>query len=125
MYEMLDGELQVNYQITSVKYLERARLQGNVRSLLHLWEIYSNGSQHIDTDSTKVYAYIWLQTHLWIAQYRHDSRRTPEEREGLVAMKLEFLEHQTSKMGLSELTVAMQLAEQILRANDDCCLDRG
>jgi TPR repeat protein len=125
MYETVDGDLQANYQMTSVEFLERAWLQGNVRSLLHLWEIYGNGSPHIDADSTKAYAYIWLQTHLRIAQYRSDSRRAPEEREELVAMKLEFLQHQTSKMRLSELNRALQLAEEILRANNDCCFDRG
>ena len=112
------------YSTASLENLERAWKQGKVHALHELSEIYRAGSESILPDRVKASAFLYLNTHLRVIQIeRRDPMPEGFPAQDLIAGKKEFLEQQMLQLRPSEVDAALEMAEELLRNNPDCCFD--
>jgi hypothetical protein len=112
------------YSTAGVEILERAWKQGRVHALHELSEIYSAGSESIQPDRVKASAYLYLNTHLRVIQIeRRDPMPEGFPAQDLIDGKTEFLEQQMLQLRPFEVDAALEMAEDLLRNNPDCCFD--
>lgn len=112
------------YSTASVEILERAWKQGRVHALQELSEIYRAGSESIQPNRVKASAYLYLNTQLRVHQIeRRDPMPEGFPAQDLIAGKREFLEQQMLRLRPFEVDAALEMAEELLRNNPDCCFD--
>lgn len=114
----------IRYTPSGVDALEQAWKQGRVHALHELSAIYRAGSESIQPDRVKASAYLYLNTHLRIIQIeRRDPMPEGFPAQGLIAGKRELLDQQMLRLRPSEVDAALEMAEDLLRNNPDCCFD--